>query len=583
MDEQIAKGGSGYARLEQMDAAQMTLDATSRAEGKDLGPDMPYGPSQKPWKETVSPLAMSDDGKLLVSPPSYGPATCTYAKSLYQIPSTGLSKQEQSLAYDEIMAIVEKTSKNFLGFQGNFNHKDFSAINPFVDGNVFVINAGNPFVARHSHTSIQMEQNVLDYYASLWNAKWPHDPNDPESYWGYVLNMGSTEGTMQAIWNARNYLCGRITKGDALQPGNSFTSADIVPTCPQGNPNTFSPVVFCSSATHPSVEKILDMLQVPTFYELGQCKYSDDNPLSPGKPWPSSVPTNIDGDRLLGTINIDVLATLVDFFSAKGHPIIVILNYGTTFEGAFDDVKIVGEAIIPILKKNNMYSYKICYESEDSNLSTTRHGFWFHVDGALGASYMPFVEMAHKKGLLPDEVPGPVFDFRLDFVSSIVFSGYKWVGTTWPCGVYISKTSFLRVDTGSKNYLKLVNEITVSGSRNGLSAMLLWTKCCSNSYDKEVMAVVLCLKLAQYAEKKLKELEEELKMSLWVSRADTSLAVVFKKPNNSIVKKYSLLSLDITVNGEDRCYVHIYIMPSVPKDRVDALVEDLRSKDAFIS
>ena len=24
-----------------------------------------------------------------------------------------------------------------------------------------------------------MERGVVDYYTSLWNAKWPHDPNDP--------------------------------------------------------------------------------------------------------------------------------------------------------------------------------------------------------------------------------------------------------------------------------------------------------------------------------------------------------------------------------------------------------------------
>ena len=46
---------------------------------------------------------------------------------------------------------------------------------------------------------------------------------------------------------------------------------------------------------------------------------------------------------------------LVDFFSAKGHPILVIFNYGTTFKGAYDDVQSAGEALIPILKKNGMY------------------------------------------------------------------------------------------------------------------------------------------------------------------------------------------------------------------------------------
>ena len=54
-----------------------------------------------------------------------------------------------------------------------------------------------------------MERGVLNYYASLWNAKWPHDPTDRDSYWGYVLTMGSTEGNIHALWSARNYLYGR--------------------------------------------------------------------------------------------------------------------------------------------------------------------------------------------------------------------------------------------------------------------------------------------------------------------------------------------------------------------------------------
>jgi histidine decarboxylase len=68
--------------------------------------------------------------------------------------------------------------------------------------------AGDPFTTTkpHPHSSKWIERNVLDYFASLWNAKWPHDPSDPESYWGYVLTMGSTEGNMHALWSARNYL-----------------------------------------------------------------------------------------------------------------------------------------------------------------------------------------------------------------------------------------------------------------------------------------------------------------------------------------------------------------------------------------
>ena len=38
-----------------------------------------------------------------------------------------------------------------------------------------------------------MECNVLDYYASLWHAKWPHNESHMESYRVHLLSMGSTE------------------------------------------------------------------------------------------------------------------------------------------------------------------------------------------------------------------------------------------------------------------------------------------------------------------------------------------------------------------------------------------------------
>ena len=59
-----------------------------------------------------------------------------------------------------------------------------------------------------------MERNVLDYYASFWNAKWPHDPEDPETYWGYVSTMGSSEGNLHGIWSTRDYLQGKCVVTD---------------------------------------------------------------------------------------------------------------------------------------------------------------------------------------------------------------------------------------------------------------------------------------------------------------------------------------------------------------------------------
>ena len=46
-----------------------------------------------------------------------------------------------------------------------------------------------------------------------------------------------------------------------------------------------------------------------------------------------------------GAIDINALEQLVDFFSGKGHPIVVIFNYGSTLKGACDDIHSAGESI----------------------------------------------------------------------------------------------------------------------------------------------------------------------------------------------------------------------------------------------
>ena len=85
------------------------------------------------------------------------------------------------------MSQYEKTLPPYLHFLGN--------------------NVGDPFSAGiyTIHTK-WMECNVLDYFASLWNGKWPYKLENPDTYWGYVLTMGSTEGNLYATWNARDYL-----------------------------------------------------------------------------------------------------------------------------------------------------------------------------------------------------------------------------------------------------------------------------------------------------------------------------------------------------------------------------------------
>ena len=147
------------------------------------------------------------------------------------------------------------------------------------------------------------------------------------------------------------------------------------------------------------------------------------------------------GDAGLGTIDIDALKTLVDF-SAKGHPIIVIFSYIVQPSKE--------HTMMSRLLVKHLYLSSRKMESTRGNTTTPLipmltslvRGFGFmHVDGALGTAYAPFLQMAYKNGLT-ELKPSPTFDFQLDFVSSIVTSGHKWIGAPWPRGIYISKTEF---------------------------------------------------------------------------------------------------------------------------------------------
>ena len=261
----------------------------------------------------------------------------------------------------------------------------------------------------------------------------------------------------------------------------------------------------------------------------------------------------------------------------------IVLNYGSTFKGSYDDVKKVGETLIPILKRNNMYERSIVRENGQTEV---RRGFWIHVDGALGAAYMPFVEMAAKSGLREGMDSVPEFDFRFDFVSSIVTSGHKWIGAPIPCGIYLTKNKYrMKPPSATPTYIGSP-DTTFSGSRSSLSSTLLWTYISTHSYEKQVKKVLHCLDMTMYAYKKLKELERKLNMDLWVTHSHKySLTIHFRKPSDDIVFKYVLSCEKLLVNDGDsvkkQSYAHIYLMGHVTESKIDELVRDLSQPGAF--
>ena len=549
---------------------------------------VPYGPDQQPWHASLSEMAVTRDGELLLSPPTSDPLQLEsypevpgITSAWYQVPSSGLSPEQRQRAVKETLSHLSHGNHLFLGSGANL---DFNCdpVKNYTD--CMTLTGGDPFTDGPCGLNMKwMERNALDFLASLWHAKWPHNPQDPESYWGYTMSLDTTEASYYGLRNVRDYLSGKFVVRCAkpLSSDTSQTDPRQTDVYTQGkfestSANAYSPVVFYSTDVHRSIPKATHAINIPSFYEVGTRLYPDENPL--GGKWPVAVPCE-GGDGGPGSIDIPALTKLVDFFSGKGHPIAVVFNYGSSFKGACDDIKAAGEALIPILKENGMFERQLYLKSAGQTSCVTRRGFWFHIDGSLAALYMPFLEMAYHKGLTKEK-PGPVFDFRLDFVSSLTANCHSWLGSPWPFAVYMTRMSHqLRASMGLVSHFGFFDS-ALSGARYGLSMLVLWSHFSSSGYDKLVERVVQCLAAAQQAEQKLKDLEQKMGLDLWVLRAPHSLTVCFRKPNDAIVQKFHLRCRVFCVNGEIREYVRI---GQIDEQKLSLLLDDLQNPSSFLS
>lgn len=554
---------------------------------------LPYGPDRREWHEQVPSIAKKGDS-FLVSPPSADPNDVYEDNDLMGLEATDLqvvprafSDYERRRALIRVETYDDLCAESYLGHQNqvDFTHVDYRAtLSKYL--NTLLNNVGDPFVGGSLAKNTKFaERAVLDYYASLWNAKWPSIPGDPDSHWGYVLSMGSTEGNLYSIMQARDYLKGK----PLYEPGQKELNTDLADDLAGAdqtvdNPNAFRPVAVFSQDRHYSMLKAIKAMEIPTFGDLGEAEYPGQCPITDDGRWPQNVPSvagTAEHPIGQGIYDIDKLAEVVEFFAARGHPILMVMTVGTTFKGAHDPVDCVGERLMPIFRRHGLAQRRVCPDPSRPDEWDWRTGFWMHVDGALGASYLPFVEMAHTAGHL--EQRGPIFDFRLPYVHSIVMSGHKWPGTPWPTGVYMTRRKYLIKPPEDPDYIGSP-DTTFAGSRNGLSALILWQYAAVMSYDAQMERAIHCQKIAEYAEQELQKLEERLGIDLWIQRTPLSLAVLFRRPSKKIAAKYSL-STQKERSPEDpnelRDYAHVYCMGSVTYELIDAFIEELSHPKAF--
>ncbi|MFJ8690749.1 histidine decarboxylase [Micromonospora wenchangensis] len=227
-----------------------------------------------------------------------------------------------------------------------------------------------------------------------------------------------------------------------------------------------------------------------------------------------------------GEMDYDHLAVRVR--RHRRWPAIVIATAGTTMTEAVDDTT----RIHTILDEHDVPG---------------RH---LHVDAALSG-----IPLALDGRLRLDD------DSR---IGSITVSGHKFLGVPTPCGVVLIRDS-LRREGAPVTYTATLDS-TVTGSRCGLAAALLWHAIATHGREGHRWRVSEARRLAAYTVDKL----TAVGWPAW--RHPHAFTVVLPTPPAAVRAKW-LLATDTDVS-------HLICMPGITHGQIDAFVADLTDATA---
>ena len=221
----------------------------------------------------------------------------------------------------------------------------------------------------------------------------------------------------------------------------------------------------------------------------------------------------IDYDDLYETIRIN-----------RDVPVIFMANIGTTMKGAVDDMGRVRQIL--------------------DDLAITRR--YVHGDAALGGMILPFVD---------DPQPHTF----ADGFDSLSISGHKLIGAPIPCGVALTRREHVARIARSIEYVGVM-DTTLTGSRNGLTPLMLWVAWERYGLEGFRELVTEMLAVAAYAVDHF----NSLGIPAWRHR--NSATVVIPRPPPDIVARWRLAPYqDIA---------HIITMPHVTRELIDQVAED---------
>ena len=236
---------------------------------------------------------------------------------------------------------------------------------------------------------------------------------------------------------------------------------------------------------------------------------------------------------LMGRMQISEFEKQLD----PNKPAIIVISLGTTFKGAMDDQ----EAIDKVLAKK------------------TPIGVYRHLDAALFGGYLLFLKDIK-----------PVISNKLMHFDSISISGHKFFGFDEPVGIFITTNDILA--NQNPFHVSYLNDAvpTISCSRSGLAALKFWWKIKKNSFEDFSDQAETIMSLSQYLKNEL----DSINYPVWIN--PYSNIIIFKRPNETIMKKWSLApGYDELLGGN---VAHAVVMQHVTKETIDLFICDLKKE-----
>lgn len=209
----------------------------------------------------------------------------------------------------------------------------------------------------------------------------------------------------------------------------------------------------------------------------------------------------------------------------RDAPPIIFANIGTTMTEGKDDIAKIRAML--------------------DDLAIRQH--YIHSDAALCGPVAPFLD------------PRPAFDFA-DGADSIAISGHKFIGSPIPCGVVLARKRHVDRIARAIAYIGCL-DTTITGSRNGLTPVILWAAIQRHGVAGLRRRVRESLALAEYAERRL----NEIGVDAW--RNPDALTVVFPAVPDDLKNRWQLA----TARGRS----HLITVPGTTREVIDAFINDL--------